>query len=260
MEIIGYLASTFIGISLGLIGGGGSILTVPVLVYLFGVEPVIATAYSLFVVGVSSAIGVFQKWNKKQVNLRVALIFGIPSIIIVFIIRKVLIPRIPDVIYASQNLTIHKGPLTLILFSLLMIGAAIAMLRPRVSKSLQGIPSNYMFIIQGVLVGIVSGFLGAGGGFIIIPSLIFFASLEVKEAIGTSLLIIAANSLIGFTGDLSHSSIEWPILLPVTGLAVAGIFIGSLIANKASAEGLRKAFGRFVLAMGLFILIKELFF
>jgi uncharacterized protein len=260
MEIIGYLASAFIGISLGLIGGGGSILTVPVLVYLFGVEPVLATAYSLFVVGISSAVGVSQKWQKKQVNFRVALIFGIPSIIIVYAIRKVLIPLIPDVIYASQNLTIHKGPLTLVLFALLMIGAAIAMLKPKVSKSLHGIPSNYMFIIQGVLVGIVSGLLGAGGGFIIIPSLIFFASLEVKEAIGTSLLIIAANSLIGFTGDLSHFTIDWPVLLPVTGLAVAGIFIGSVMANRISAEVLRKAFGWFVLAMGLVILIKELFF
>lgn len=260
MEIIGYLASSLIGISLGLIGGGGSILTVPVLVYLFGVDPMMATAYSLFVVGASSTVGVFQKWQKHQVDFKVALIFGLPSLITVYIFRKFLIPLLPEVIFKIGNFSMHKGTLTLILFSILMIVAAVAMLRPKVETKEEVVQSNMKLVIQGVLVGIISGLLGAGGGFIIIPSLIFFAGLEVKKAIGTSLLIIATNSLIGFTGDLSNSVINWTILLPVTGLAVVGIFIGSIMANKISADGLKKSFGWFVLGMGIFIVAKELFF
>lgn len=259
MEILGYFASTLIGISLGLIGGGGSILTVPVLVYLFGVDPVLATAYSLFVVGISSAVGAFQKWKKKQVNLQVALTFGLPSLITVYAFRKMIIPQIPEIIYQNGELVVHKGQLTLLLFSVLMIFAAVAMLRPRKQQAPQAIPGKSKLIFQGVLVGILSGLLGAGGGFIIIPSLILFAALDVKTAIGTSLLIITLNSLIGFTGDLSNYAIEWGLLLPVTGLAVAGIFIGSILAAKVSGAALRKAFGLFVLAMGLFIIIKELF-
>ena len=259
MEFTGYIASAFIGISLGLIGGGGSVLTVPILVYLFHIEPVLATAYSLFIVGTTSAAGAWQKWHKREINFRVALIFGIPSLFTVFLLRKSVVPLIPEIIYQNSSLTIYKGTLTLLLFALLMIFSAIAILRPKEMKR-PILPGNTGLMALGIIVGIISGLLGAGGGFIIIPALIFYASLDIRTAIGTSLLIIAINSLVGFTGDLSHHPIDWAILLSISGLGVIGIFIGHWLSRKIPADGIKKIFGWFILVMGIFILAKELLF
>ncbi len=259
MEIAGYIASLFIGISLGMIGGGGSVLTVPILVYFFHVEPVLATAYSLFIVGSTSAVGAFQKWKKKEINFRVAITFGLPSLLTVYLIRKLFIPYIPDILYRHNDFVVDKGTATLLLFALLMIGAAIGILKPQKIKR-PVIPQTQGLVLLGITVGIISGLLGAGGGFIIIPALIFYASLDIKIAVGSSLLIIALNSLVGFAGDILHHPINWYQLLIVTALAITGTFVGHWLSGKLRAERIKKVFGWFIFLTGTFILAKELLF
>ncbi|MEJ7692076.1 sulfite exporter TauE/SafE family protein [Daejeonella sp.] len=259
MEVAGYLASLFIGISLGLIGGGGSVLTVPILVYFFRVEPVLATAYSLFIVGSTSAVGALQKWAKQEINFKVAITFGLPSLITVYWIRKFLIPSIPDVVYQHNDFIIQKGLLTLVLFAILMIAAAIGILKPQeISRPV--LPQTQGLVLLGVVVGVVSGLLGAGGGFIIIPALIFYASLDIKTAVGSSLLIIALNSLVGFAGDIFHHPIDWIRLLSITALGISGTFLGNWLSGRLPASRIKKIFGWFLLLTGLFILGKELLF
>lgn len=260
MEIIGYITAILIGISLGLIGGGGAILTVPILVYFFKVPPVQATAYSLFVVGCSSTLGGWQKWRKGEVSFPNVWLFGLPSLATVYLFRQVIVPLIPDPIFSLGSYTVPKNTFILVLFACLMLLSAIAMLKKR-----KPLPSDlphelkaFRMIIQGILVGIVCGLLGAGGGFIIIPSLVLFARLDMRIAIGTSLVIIAINSLIGFTGDLYHTQMDWLLLLPVTALALVGIFIGNYCSKFISTAKLKKGFGFFVLFMGLYILWREI--
>ena len=262
MEVAGYIASVLIGLSLGLIGGGGSILTVPVLVYLFEVEPVTATAYSLFIVGSTSLAGALPKYRQGLIDLKTAFIFGVPSIIAVFVTRKFLVPLIPHKIFSIGDLVMTKAILLMVLFAILMIVASFSMIKNKKQQP-EGMPVqsyNYpMIILDGMVVGVLTGLVGAGGGFLIIPALVLFCNLPMKKAVGTSLLIIAAKSLIGFTGDLSNYPMDWKLLLSVTAAAIAGIFIGHMLSNKISGDKLKKAFGWFVLAMGIYIIIKELF-
>lgn len=265
MEIVGYLASLVIGISLGLIGGGGSILTVPVLVYLFGVEPVLATAYSLFIVGSTSLVGSYPKYKQGEVNLKTAMIFGIPSILSVYATRAFIVPAIPAEIGQIGGLVITKSLLMMLLFAILMVFASVSMIRtPKktAEENTQGPQQfNYpMILLEGAIVGLLTGLVGAGGGFLIIPALVLLSKLPMKQAIGTSLLIIAAKSLIGFTGDLGKQTMDWTLLLTVTALAIVGIFIGNALSKKVSATSLKKGFGWFVLVMGIYIIVKEVFF
>ncbi len=264
MEIIGYIASLVSGISLGLIGGGGSILTVPVLVYLFGVEPVLATAYSLFIVGLSSLVGAVPKYKQGMVNLKTALIFGIPSIAAVFTTRKFIVPLIPKEVFTIGDFVVTKSILMMVLFAILMVFASVSMIRDKKKNEETGNGEqkfNYpLILLEGAVVGLLTGLVGAGGGFLIIPALVLLSKLPMKQAVGTSLLIIAAKSLIGFTGDLSNYTMDWKLLLTVTALAIAGIFIGDLLSKKIDGNKLKKGFGWFVLIMGIYIIVKELFF
>lgn len=264
MDIIGYIASLIIGISLGLIGGGGSILTVPVLVYLFRVSPVMATAYSLFIVGSTSLVGAVPKYKKGLVNLKTSLIFGAPSIVAVFATRKYIVPLIPDELFHVGGILITKNIITMLLFAVLMVAASISMIRSKnkeIDEDLEEQKFNYpLIMVEGLVVGALTGLVGAGGGFLIIPALVLLSKLPMKQAIGTSLLIIAAKSLIGFTGDLTNYTMDWRLLLIVTGLAILGIFIGNRLSNKIESEKLKKGFGWFVLIMGIYIIIKEIFF
>ncbi len=265
MEIIGFIASLFIGISLGLIGGGGSILTVPVLVYLFSINPVLSTSYSLFVVGSTSLVGAFNNYRKGFVQIKTALLFGLTSITTVFLTRKFLIPAIPKTFGRIGSFEITQAIITMILFAILMVIAAAAMIKSKPVAENKIIPENSKINLlklsaYGFAIGLATGLLGAGGGFLLIPTLVLLVKLPMKEAVGTSLFIIALNSLIGFTGDLGHFIIDWFFLLKITGIAIVGIFIGGFLSKKISGNKLKKGFGWFVLAMGIYIIVKELFF
>lgn len=265
MEIAGFIASVLMGLSLGLIGGGGSILTVPILVYLFGINPVLSTSYSLFVVGLTSLIGSYSHFKKGNLDLKTALIFGFPSIVSVYAVRKFVIPLIPNPVFSIGEVTITKGVLVLVVFSALMVLAALSMIRRNKREVLdceEKISYNYPLILgEGVLVGAITGLVGAGGGFLIIPALVLFGGLCMKKAVGTSLLIIALKSLIGFTGDLgSGLQLDVPFMLMFAAFAIVGIVAGAVISKHISNEKLKPAFGWFVLAMGIYIISKEILF
>ncbi len=264
MEYIGYIASILIGIALGLIGGGGSILTVPVLVYLLGVDAVAATSYSLFIVGATSAVGSVQYFRKNLVNIKTAIVFGIPSIIAVFLTRAYIVPAIPKEVFTIGTFVITKSILMMLLFAILMIAASYSMIKK--SKKTEEIEEEQKFnypliLIEGSIVGILTGLVGAGGGFLIIPALVILSKLPMKEAVGTSLVIIAAKSLIGFFGEGGETlPPNWRLILTVTSFAIVGIFIGTALSKKIDGAKLKPAFGWFVLVMGIYIIAKELFF
>jgi uncharacterized protein len=264
MEVIGYLASIVMGLTLGLVGGGGSILTVPILVYLFDVDPVLSTAYSLFVVGLTSAVGSFSHFKNGHVHVKTALIFGLPSIVAVYSVRKFVMPIIPDPVFVLGSTDVSKSLAVLVLFAVLMLVASITMIRKpkQQNEGPDEITYNYPLIfIEGIVVGGITGLVGAGGGFLIIPALVLLAGLPMKQAVGTSLLIIAFKSLIGFTGDLGGNlAIDYKFMFIFSAFAIVGILSGSYLSKFVSNEKLKPAFGWFVLAMGLYILGKELLF
>jgi len=262
MVIIGFAASIFIGVSLGLIGGGGSILTVPVLVYILGVNPVLATAYSLFVVGSTSLVGAATYMKKGLVNYKTALVFAIPSFIAVFLTRKFLVPALPDPLFTVGEAIITKNIGIMVFFALIMLAASYSMITAKKCVDCdenEPVVFNFpMIALEGSVVGVITGIVGAGGGFLIIPALVLLAKLPMKLAVGTSLLIIAAKSLIGFLGDLSTQTIDWQLLLIFTSLSIVGIFIGSALSKKINEKILKTGFGWFVLVMGIYIITKEL--
>jgi uncharacterized protein len=265
MEILGYILAVLVGVSLGLIGSGGSILTVPILVYIMGVEPVIATAYSLFIVGATALVGGAQNAMKKNVDFKTVLIFGVPSIAAVYATRMWMVPLIPKEILTLGSFVLTKPIALMLLFAVVMVFAAVSMIRTK--KQSNGnensvMTYNYpMILLEGTVVGVLTGLVGAGGGFLIIPALVLLARMPMKLAVGTSLFVIAAKSLIGFLGDLQgDQQIDWSLLFGFTLAAIAGIFLGIFLSKKIEGEKLKKAFGWFVLIMGIYIITKELFF
>ena len=259
MELLGYFLALFVGISLGLIGGGGSILAMPILVYIFHFSPQLSTSYSLFIVGVSALTGSVKHYKLNNLNLKTALVFGIPSIASLLITRKFLLPVIPNKIFSINEFVITKSILLMIVFAVLMIAASISMIKKTKTISQINTPNKFKLAFIGFLTGFVTGFLGAGGGFLIIPALLFFAALPMKQAIGTSLFIIAINAIIGFIGDLvNHVPLNFQFLLPFTTIAIIGIFVGTYLSKKIDGNKLKPAFGWFVLVTGIFIIIKEI--
>jgi uncharacterized membrane protein YfcA len=259
MEIIGYIASICIGLVLGLLGGGGSILSIPILVYLFGIDPILASAYSLFIVGITSFVGAVPKYKDHLVNLKTGFLFGIPSIISIFSTRKWIVPSIPEVVFQTTSFTVTKRILVLGIFALLMILASFSMIKGRKELIAEAHGFRvFLVVIEGTIIGFLTGLVGAGGGFLIIPALVFLTGLSFKTAVGTSLFIIAINSLMGFLGDVLNYSMDWPFLLSITSLAVVGILIGNKLQKRISATRLRQAFGWLVLCMGSYILFREL--
>lgn len=261
MEIIGYAASVLIGVSLGLIGGGGSILTVPVLVYLFGIDTFLATEYSLFIVGISSMAGSVSYFKKGMINFKMAWVFGIPSIISIFLTRIYILPLIPEEIVIIQNVTITKNLFLLLVFAGLMIIASYKMIRNEITTenldktTKENTPLRAAG--QGAIVGLFTGLVGAGGGFMIIPALVNLLKISMKKAIGTSLFIISLNSFIGFSSSINNSDINWRLLLSIAVAAVFGIIVGSHFSKKIDGKKLKPAFGWFILAMGIYIITKE---
>lgn len=260
--ILGYIGALVVGITLGLLGGGGSILTVPILVYLLGTNPVLATAYSLFVVGATSLVGAIRNMSSGMVDIKIAFIFAIPAFIAVYLTRAFVVPAIPEEIFTVGNFTLTKDLGIMLFFAIIMLAASVSMIRGRKEKEIAkahklNVP---LIVLEGVVVGLLTGIVGAGGGFLIIPALVLFANLPMKRAVATSLLIIAAKSLIGFIGDVQNLAIDWSFLLIFTGLSIVGIFIGIYLNKFINGKSLKKAFGWFVLIMGIYIILKELFF
>lgn len=269
LEILGFVGAAAIGISLGLIGGGGSILTVPVLVYLIGVEPVLATAYSLFIVGFTALIGGINYARKGLVSYKTGIVFTIPAFIAVYLTRLLIIPSLPETFFSIGGFELTKDTGILLLFAFLMVFASISMIKKKTKKVAEEVDTDVeqepkfnfpMIIIEGLVVGTLTGLVGAGGGFLIIPALVLFAKLPMKMAIGTSLLIIATKSLIGFIGDVQAGEpIQWGFLAIFSAIAVVGIFLGTFLAHKIDGQKLKAGFGWFVLVMGTFMIVKELF-
>lgn len=258
MEVLGYIGALLIGLVLGLTGGGGSILTVPILVYLMHINPVTATGYSLFIVGTTSAFGAIQNYKKKLVDIKNGFLFAIPSFIAVYLTRKYIVPEIPEIIIQTPFL-ITKNTFLMLFFAVIMVLGALSVLKKKRKETIIDKKTNLFYIgVQTFIIGIIIGLVGAGGGFLIIPALILFIQLPMKKAVGTSLFIIAMNSLVGFIGDVQNITIDWLFLLSFSGLSVIGIFIGMYLTKYTNENQLKKIFAYFVLLMASIILLKEI--
>jgi hypothetical protein len=259
---LGLFGALVIGIVLGLIGGGGSILTVPVFVYILGINPVLATAYSLFVVGSSALVGAVRNAQKNLVDFRTGIIFAIPAFIGVYLARKYILNIIPNELFYINDFLLTKDVSIMLFFAFLMLVAAFFMISGQIEEhnESEGRYNMPILIIEGLVVGILTGLVGAGGGFLIIPALVLFARLPMKRAVATSLMIIAIKSLFGFIGDLQNQSfeIDWSLLLLFTFISIVGIFIGLYLNNFIDGKKLKKGFGWFILTMSVYIFIKEI--
>lgn len=260
MEFLGYLFALIIGLIMGIIGGGGSILGVPIFVYLFDMNALTATTLSLFVVGVASAVGATGNAKKGNVDFKTALLFGIPSVLSVIFVRKIILPHLPDPLFSIGTFPIEKNLFILVLFAALMLISSIKMIvgNQKIETTNQS-PQYPMLVTQGIAVGMITGMIGAGGGFLIVPALVMLLNLEMKKAIGTSMMIISMNSLLGFLSS-QNTEINWQFLLIFTSIAVIGMLIGIQLAKKIDGKKLKPIFGWFVLMMGIYIIIKEIFF
>lgn len=263
VEILGYVGALMVGLVLGLIGGGGSILTVPIMVYLIGLNPIVATAYSLFVVGVTSVFGAFQNYKKGLVDVKTAIVFAVPAFIVVYLTRRYFVPIIPEVIFTVNDFEVTNDIFIMIFFSIVMLLASYSMIKGK--KNIKPVDAqnktyNYpMIAFQATVIGVFSGIVGAGGGFLIIPTLVLLGKLPMKKAIGTSLFVIAVNSLFGFLGDLSNININWTFLLTFTCISIIGILVGSHFSKYISGRKLKKGFGYFTIVMAIYIVYRELF-
>ncbi len=261
MEYFGYFTSIIIGLSLGLVGSGGSIITVPILVYFFEVFPEQATTYSLFIVGITAMIGSFRHYRLGDLKIKSALVFAFPSVLSLLLVWKIIFSIIPYTLLSIDSFDITKNFLIMVVFAFVMIAASISMIKKskKINKEKQ---TNYPILaVIGFLVGLIIGFLGTGGGFLIIPALLFFANLSMKQAVGTPLFIISINSLIGFNGDLLDGvKLDLTLLLIITAIAILGLIIGTKLSKRIDGAKLKPTFGWFVLLMGVYIITKEILF
>lgn len=244
MGALGLALAALIGLSLGLLGGGGSILTVPILVYVLGFEAKEAIAASLVVVGATSLFGALGHWRAGRVRPRTALAFGLVAMLGAF---------------AGARLAgLLSGTLQLAVFAVVMLAAAVSMFRGRAEGDESAPPRPLpLIVLAGLAVGVLTGVVGVGGGFLIVPALVLLARLPMKQAVGTSLVVIAMNSAAGFTGYLGRVPIRWGFLLAFTAVAILGILLGTRLVRHVSADALRRAFAVFLLVMGAFILYKN---
>ncbi|MBH83754.1 MAG: permease [Flavobacteriales bacterium] len=262
MVFVAYFMALFVGIILGILGSGGSILTVPILVYLIGIKPVSATAYSLFIVGVTALVGAQRFFRNGQINYKISLYFAFPSLLGVFVSRKWILPNLSESLHFFHFFSIKKDTFILVFLGIVMLIAALSMLLSWKINSVDknNIENNLILIaFDGIVVGLITGFVGAGGGFLIIPALLLLTNISMNEAIGTSLLIIAIKSILGFTAELNNI-IEWNLLFTFTVFSISGILIGSYFSKLLNGGILKKSFGIFVLLISIVILTKEIFF
>lgn len=258
-EIIGFISALFIGLVLGLMGGGGSILAVPVLAYLFDFDERVATAYSLFIVGSTSMLGGIKQAINKMVDWRAVFIFGIPAVVGITIVRLFVVPNLPENLFHIGDYMITRRMAMFGLFSILMLYAAVSILSNR-QGPLRKKKAKFhpLLLSEGFFIGSLTGLVGAGGGFLIVPALMVIAQLEIKRAAATSLFIIAINSLIGFfIGDVQHLDIDWLFLIEFVCISMVGILIGTYLAKKISTQKLKRFFAIFIVCMAIFIFIEE---
>lgn len=262
MDILAYFLAILIGVSIGLIGSGGSILTVPILVYVLHVSPALATAYSLFIVGFSSLVGGVVKYYRGMVDFRMVKIIGLPSIAMVFVTRMWIMPYLPDQFLRMGDFVVTKSLFLMVFFAVIMILASYSMIRiPEPEDKKAVAKPNFLFVLLiGIALGVVTGVVGAGGGFLIVPALILVMRTPVHKAIGTSMWVVAINSLVGFSGFLlaEPAYVDWKLISIFTAASILGIAIGIMISKNISGERLKKGFGYFILIMGVYILLAEL--
>jgi uncharacterized protein len=261
-ELITCAASLTIGLSLGLIGAGGSILTIPVFVYILKIDPLASGIYSMFVVGICSMVGTIKSISNKLVDFTIAVQFGIPSVLGVFIARRLIYPAIPLQLFSLSGIMVTKKLLFMLCIAILMFTAAMRMLTVSGKDQdigLQKEQKRGLLFIRGFLVGGLTGLLGIGGGFLIVPALYLWTKLTMKMVIGTTLLIITINSLFSFLTSYSAASIDWGLLLKFSAGASLGILIGIRVAEKITGDYLKKIFGWFVLSISFFIVYKQFF-
>jgi uncharacterized protein len=264
ITVIGYGLVFVMGGLLGLLGGGGSILTIPILVYFFGISPLLSTGYSLFIVGASSSVAVYNYWKERLINVKVGIVFGVPATGGVLVSRILILPNLPETIHLL-NIDVSKDRLILLIFAILVLAISIFMIKSRdaTSDTILQKKENGLSVIKtllgGSVLGVITGFVGAGGGFMIVPALIILTPVTLKESIATSLFIISVKAIVGFMGDLSAGvQFDWVFLCQLLSITVIGIIIGTKINKYMPVQYLRKGFGYFVFAMGIFILYKEL--
>lgn len=262
--LLSYLLALLIGLSIGIMGSGGAILAVPILYYVSGFTMQEASVYSLFVVGASSLVGAVRSWMNALVNWHAVLFFGIPSVLSVYLTRLFIVPILPDPLIENTFMKVPLEMALLVLFAVLMVLAARSMLLNK-NASVQGEldfkakNASVQVIAFGLLVGTLTAILGAGGGFLIIPALVIFLRMPMKEAVGTSMFIVAMNALNGFVGTLYNGQIkiDYSFLLLFTSMAFIGLFVGMFWAKQLKPEKLKRAFAFFVLGMGLFIIAQQ---
>lgn len=246
VSLVGLLLAVLIGLSLGLLGGGGSILTVPIFVYVLGFAPKEAIGMSLAVVGATSLVGAAGHWRAGNVDLRTALPFGAVAMAGSFL--------------GTRLAVFLSGAVQLTLFGAIMLLAAIFMLRDRhPAGSAAGGATRSLVILAfvGLAVGVLTGLVGVGGGFLIVPALVLLAGVPMKQAVGTSLLVIAMNAATGFLGYLGQIQVQWDVLLLFTLLAIGGILAGTALVRFVSQQALKRAFAVFLVAMAIFILYQN---
>ena len=261
--VLGYGGALLTGLVLGLMGGGGALLSIPVLVYLFHIPATTATGYSLFLVGITAAFGAVQNVRKQLVDYTATLYYGVPSVITVYMLRRFVIPNLPDVMFSIGNYAVDKNHFILFVLSVVMFGAAYKMITGSTadadSETSRPV-SHVKLIAYAVAIGSFLGLVGAGGGFLMIPALVYFANLPMKKAVGTSLLLVSVNSFIGFLGDINaNHALDWNFLLLFSAFSVVGVFTGIYLQHFLNGEKLKKSFGWFVLAVAVYMLIRETF-
>lgn len=264
MEIFGYLGALLVGLSLGILGAGGSIIAIPVLIYLFKIEPLQATTYSFFIIGSTALIGAVQHIRERTVQIWPALYFAISGVISIYSIRTFIIPLIPENLFSIDGIIITKSIFILIFFAIIMAISGVSMILSGRAKTKEDVnarmPSLPYLMLFGFGVGIIIAFAGVGGGFLITPALILFARLPIKKAIGTSLCIISLNSFVGFFSSLQlHQVIHWKFLLFFILVTATGILAGSYFAKRVNNLKLKILFGWFVLFMAVFMIVNEFY-
>lgn len=261
-HILGYAGAVGTGLILGLLGGGGALLSIPVLVYLFNLPAATATGYSLFLIGVTAMGGALENIRKQLVDYRAALYYGIPSALSVYSVRRFLIPALPNQFFTLNNFTLDKDHFILFLLILVMLIAGYKMIKhnaPVKDEHAGEAIDVTKLATYAILIGAFLGLVGAGGGFLMIPALVLFAHLSMRKAVGTSLLLVALNSFIGFLGDVhSNPAMDWTFLFAFSSCSIAGVLIGTYLHRFIHGDAMKKYFGWFIVSLAVLMIIKEI--